>query len=266
MKNQSKQTIWITGASSGIGEELAKQLASAHVNLILTARNEQKLNELATQLAPLGVTCFCLPADLTQLVSLKTITQQALSFTGNIDVVIHNAGISQRSLAIETEVEVYHQLMDINFFAPVYITNYLLPHFKQKNSGQIVVLSSVAGLMGFPLRTGYAAAKHAVKGFFETLQIELKQTNIHTTLVYPGRINTPISKSAINGSGKAHGKMDEGQLNGIPVDACARKIIAAMKAKKKRIIIARGEKLLWWFWFVAHELYQQISFKKGMDK
>lgn len=262
----TNKTIWITGASSGIGEELARQLAAQGVTLILTARNAEKLEALASFLRTRGAVCYLLAADLYQLDTLEALTRKALQFTGNIHIVIHSAGISQRSLAQETDLKVYHQLMDINFFAPVYITRYLLPHFIEKNNGHIVVLSSVAGLMGFPLRSGYSAAKHAVKGYFETLQTETHDQEIYTTLVYPGRINTPISVSSIKGDGSAHGKMDDGQLNGIPVHECASRIISAIHARKKRVVIAKGERLLWWFWFLAHPLYQAISFKKGMSK
>lgn len=256
------KVVWITGASSGIGAELAKQLAKQGARLVLTARSADKLAEVKKSCP---TDCSVLPADLYQSDSLEALTKQAISTYGQIDVVIHSAGISQRSLATETDMKVYRELMEINFFSAVAITRYLLPHFEERNTGHIVALSSMAGLMGFPMRTGYAAAKHAVKGYFETLQTELLNTNIHTTIVSPGRINTPISMSALTKDGTPHSQMDDGQLNGIPVDTCAEKILDGVAKNKKHIVIATGERLLWWFWWFIPNLYYRIAHKKGMQ-
>ncbi len=258
------KTIWITGASTGIGAELAKQLADTDVTLILTARDEQKLKTIAGIATGRGAICHILSADLYKSEVIEQLVLDAISLTGKIDVVIHSAGISQRSLATETSSDVYRQLMEINFFAPVQVNHYLLPHFLKNSSGHIVVLSSMAGLMGFPMRSGYAAAKHALKGFFETLQAELWQSGIYVSIVYPGRIRTSISVTAVTGNGTPHGKMDEGQLNGISVDICAQRIIDGIKRNKKRIIIAKGERLLWWIWWYWHSLYYKIAHKKGI--
>ncbi len=120
--------------------------------------------------------------------------------------------------------------------------------------------------MGFPLRTGYSAAKHALKGFFETLQVEHTTPGMNITIVSPGRIKTPISLSAVLGNGETHNKMDDGQLNGIPVEKCASKILQAIEQKKKHIIIAKEEKILWWFWKNIRFLYYSIARKKGLAK
>lgn len=188
---------------------------------------------------------------------------EAVKIFGRMDVVIFCAGQTQRSYAVDTEMQVYRQLMELNFFAPVALTKTLLPQFERQGSGHIVVISSVAGLMGFPLRTGYAASKHALKGFYETLQTEHRLPNFHITIVSPGRINTPISVNAVTGSGEKHGQMDVGQLNGIPVDVCTQKIIRAILKKRRHIIIARSEKILWWLWWFARPLYYKIARAKG---
>jgi short-subunit dehydrogenase len=154
---------------------------------------------------------------------------------------------------------VYRKLMEINYFGAVSLVNLLLPHFAGRKSGHIAVISSMAGLMGFPQRTGYAAAKHALKGHFETLQTENKIPGLNVTIAYPGRINTPISLSALTGDGSLHNQMDEGQINGIPVDKCASRIIAAIDRKKRSVIIARGERILWWMWWFAPRLYYRIA-------
>lgn len=253
--------VWITGASSGIGAELATQLAGEGARLILTARNEAGMREAAA--AHPAASIAVLPADLTDAATTENLAQRAIAAFGHIDAVVHCAGISQRSLAEETGMDVYRRLMEINFFAPVAITQALLPHFRAHGGGQIVAISSMAGLMGFPLRTGYAAAKHALKGYFETLQTEHDLPGLRITLVYPGRIRTPISLHALTGSGAAHGKMDEGQLRGIPVEVCAAKIVEGMRMGKRRVIIARGEWVLWWLWFLLPSLYYKIARAKG---
>jgi short-subunit dehydrogenase len=258
------KVVWITGASSGIGAALARQLAKLGARLILTARNVELLNSISTECNAAGHISTALPADMLQSDLLDELTSKALAIYGGIDIVILNAGATQRSLGIETEMEVYRYLMELNFFAPVGITKSLLPHFLKLNTGHIIVLSSMAGLMGFPLRTGYSASKHALKGFFETLQIELKTTGLSVTIVSPGRIKTPISLNAVLGDGNRYGKMDPGQLHGIPVEECAGKIIKAIQQKKKHVIIARSEKILWWFWWFARKLYYHLAYKNGM--
>lgn len=258
------KVIWITGASSGIGKELALQLSKQEAKLILTARRVDALLEIQKECNTNSDNCQILVADLYQANELKALTENAIEKYGFIDVVIHSAGTSQRSLATDTTEAVYRQLMEINYFAPVNITRYLLSHFTERKSGHIVVLNSMAGLIGFPMRTGYAAAKHALKGFFETLQTEHTIPGLGITIVSPGRVKTPISVSAFTSDGSAHGKMDEGQLKGIPVERCAEIILDSIKKKKKHIIIARGERLLYWFWWFFPGLYYSIARNKGL--
>jgi dehydrogenase/reductase SDR family member 7B len=260
------KVIWITGASSGIGEELALQLAKQQAKLIITSRNEKAL--LKVQQKCFVHTSFCkiAVADFSDAVQAENAVAYAWKQFGNIDIVILNAGVTQRSFAIETDLKVYRQLMEINFFAPVIITQQLLPYFKVQQSGHIVAISSMAGLMGFPLRSGYAAAKHAMMGYFETLQTEEPVNGLNFTIVSPGRINTGISLAALTKDGTPHHKKDAGQLNGIPVEVCADKILMAIKKHKKHIIIARGEYLLWVIkWFIP-KLYYRIAHKKGLQQ
>lgn len=263
MVSLAGKVVWITGASSGIGAALAKQLAPLKPSLILTARNESALTELAKVCENLGAKCTVLPADLLQSHLVEALCQQAIDAFGHIDVLINNAGVTQRALVEETKIEIDRQIMELNYFAPLAISKNLLPHFREKGNGQIVAISSMAGLMGFPKRSAYAAAKHAMKGFFETLQTEKNFPGLAITIVYPGRINTPISYAAITKDGSAFGKMDEGQLQGIPVAVCAGKIIKGFQQKRQRIIIARGERILWWIWFFWPRLYQKIANQKG---
>ena len=254
------KVIWITGASSGIGAVLAAKLSTAGALLILTARNVISLEHVKNEC--IGTNCIILPADLTDF-DAEQVTQKAIGLFGHIDIVIHCAGVSQRSLATDTSIDVYRQLMEVNFFAPITITKYLLPHFDTRPASQIIVVGSMAGLMGFPKRTGYAAAKHALKGYFETLQVEHSVSGMDITIVSPGRINTPISLAALNGEGGRHNIMDKEQLNGIPVSICADKIIKAIRNRKKHVTIARGERLLWWLWWFIPSVYYKIARSAG---
>ncbi|RPE13419.1 SDR family oxidoreductase [Chitinophaga lutea] len=258
----TNKVIWITGASSGLGEELALQLAKENARLILTARNREALTTVQQKA---GGESVLLPADL-EKDDLQQLSAAALKAYGHIDILINNAGITQRSMAEDTQPAVDRRLMEINFFAPVTLTKSLLPHFRERNTGMVVVMSSMAGLMGFPLRTSYAAAKHALQGYFETLQVEHTIPGFSAMIVSPGRINTPISLHALTASGEAHNKMDKGQANGIPVDVCVRKIVAGMRNGKQRVIVARSERLLWLFHKLVPPLYYYIARKVGANQ
>lgn len=258
----TNKVIWITGASSGLGEELALQLSRENARLILTARNREALARVQQRA---GGECFLLPADL-EKDDLSELSDAALKAFGHIDILINNAGVTQRSMAEETRLDVDRRLMEINFFAPITLTKNLLPHFRARQTGKVVAVSSMAGLMGFPLRTSYAAAKHALQGYFETLQVEHTIPGFSALIVSPGRVNTPISLHALTATGEAHNKMDKGQANGIPVETCARKILAGMRDGKKQVIIARSERLLWVFHKLWPSLYYLIARKVGANQ
>lgn len=254
-RNFNGKVVWITGASSGIGEALAVLLADKKAKLILTARRTEALKTLSEKLdTPVHI----LSADL-YTADFAALTDSALQAFGHIDIVIHAAGIGQRSLAIETPVNVYRQLMEVNFFSPVAITRHLLPVC----NAHMVIIGSMSGLMGFPGRTGYAASKHALKGYFETLQVE---QDVPVTIVSPGRVQTNLSLSAITASGEAHGVMDEAQIKGIPVMECASRILKAIAQQKKHVIIARKEKYLYWLHLWCPALYYKIAKKYALSR
>ncbi len=259
------KVVWITGASSGIGAELAWQLAAQNAKLILTARNEAALINIQKKCLEQTSFCKIVISDLSKQNETEIAVVNAWEQFQKIDVVFLNAGVTQRSLAFETQMEVYRALMEINFFAPVIITQKLFPFFEKQGSGHIVAISSMAGLMGFPYRSGYAAAKHALMGYFETLQTENAVAGVDYTIISPGRINTPISASALTKDGTPHLRNDVGQINGIPVEECVTKILNAVENKKKHIIIARGEYWLWVIKWFAPQLFYKIAHKKGMN-
>lgn len=256
------KVILITGASSGIGHELALLLAKEKARLILAARNQPALETVRRQCLEHTPHCEILLMDITSESQVNEGAQRALQFFGKIDVLVNNAGVTQRSKLIDTSVAAIRQLMEVNFFGAVMLTKALLPYFRQTGSGQIIVISSMAGLMGYPWRSGYNAAKHALQGYFETLQTEQPIPGLYTTIVCPGRIHTPITYSAITANGEPYGQMDPGQANGIPADLCARKILKAMHTRKKIVLIAREEKILLWFKRYFPPLFYLIA-RKG---
>ncbi|WP_341842273.1 SDR family NAD(P)-dependent oxidoreductase [Chitinophaga caseinilytica] len=194
--------------------------------------------------------------------SISGLAQQAISIYGRVDILINNAGIGQRASAEETSEAVLRQILELDFFAPVLLTQALLPHFSA-NGGQVVVTGSMAGLMGVPRRTAYAAAKHAVMGYFESLQVEHTIPGFHVTIISPGRVRTSLSLNALRGSGDPHGKMDAAQEKGIPVEVCANKMITAISRKRKHVIIAREERILWYLRKWAPPLYYMVARKFG---
>jgi short-subunit dehydrogenase len=258
------KVIWITGASSGIGKEMALQWAEEKAILILTSRSVERLQELDTHLQDKNAKFHILPFDLMNTSQISDLVNDALKLEGTIDIVVHSAGVSQRALATDTSLGVNRRIMELNYFSIIHITSYLMPYFMGRNSGSMVIISSVAGLMGFPQRSSYAASKHALKGYFETLQSELYKTNIHISLVYPGRVDTNISKNALSGNGVPFGKTDENNEVGMNVTLCSRKIISGIRARKKVIIVAKEEKLLFRLWWFFPSLYYKIAYKKGV--
>lgn len=235
-----KQTAWITGSSSGIGEELCKQLAARGFRIILSARNEQKLIALKASL-PNSEEHLVVPFDLENTTDISNTVEKTMQLVQRIDFLYHCGGLSQRSEAYETPLSVDRKLMEINYFGTVALTKFVLPYMQRQKSGHIIAISSIAGKFGFYLRSAYSASKHALHGFFESLLLEEAHNNIHVTIVCPGKINTPISLSALNASGESHGEMDHNQATGMPVEECVRQIIRAVENRKKEVLIGNKE-------------------------
>lgn len=244
MISLSNKNIWITGASSGIGEACAYLLAKENANLILTALEEDKLTEVKQKCESIGGKCEILPYDLSDIEGIDDLVKKALAFFGKIDIMYNNAGISQRGNAGDTLFDVDKKIMDVNFFAPVKITKLLLPQMLENGSGTLVVTTSIAGRFGFPLRSAYSSSKHALYGFFETLHAEYYDKNIRVVLVCPGRVKTNISFYALEKDGKQHSKLDAGQAGGITTIAAARKIVKAIKKQKPEVLVGSKELLM----------------------
>ena len=235
-----KQVAWITGASSGIGEELCKQLAKKGFRLILSSRSEAKLTELKNGLPDSG-DHLIVPLDLEHSEHFPELVKQTLVEVKRIDYLYNCGGLSQRAEASETSLEVDRRIMEINYFGTVALTKAILPIMQAQKSGHIIAISSIAGKFGFYLRSAYSASKHAIQGFFESLLLEEAKNNISVTIAFPGKINTPISLSALGKDGNAHGEMDHNQETGMPVDQCVSILLKAVEKKKKEVLIGNKE-------------------------
>lgn len=242
MKHFSGKLIWITGASSGIGEALSITLAQQGARLILSGRNVESLERVAACCAAAPAT-HIVPLDLAKASEIPSIASQVIQDIGAPDYVFHNGGISQRSLVMETELEVDRSLMETNFFGTVALTKAILPAMVQNGGGHFIVVTSLVGKIGTPLRSAYAASKHALHGFFDSLRAELGHQNIRVTLVCPGFIRTQISVNALTGNGAKQNKMDDAQANGMSAETCALKILRAVKKGRLETYIGGKEVL-----------------------
>ncbi len=243
----SGKTIWITGASSGIGKALALMFAEHQTVLILSSRRKDELELVAKECTAAGSKAYVFPFDLTNPAEVGATAQLVVSKFGKVDILINNGGISQRSFVLETPVEIDRKVMETDFFSGVILTKAVLPAMVKSGQGHIVVISSITGLFGFPLRSAYAAAKHAMNGFYETLWAELNPSGIDVTIVCPGRVNTNVSLNAITSSGVPHGIMDHDIKKGITPEKCASLILRAIERKKKIVYIAGKELLMVYF-------------------
>ncbi|MDG1720536.1 MAG: SDR family oxidoreductase [Bacteroidia bacterium] len=250
-----KKIIWITGAGSGIGRALAESYSHSDHTIVLSGRNKAQLEAVSKDI----LNPYILPLDVTQEKQINQAVSTIQSTFGRVDILINNAGISQRATVTETTNEVGRALMEVNFFGSVHLTKAVLPMMLDANQGSIVAMSSAAGKFGFPLRSYYSASKHALHGFYESLSLELKDTPLHVMIVCPGRIKTDISKHALTGSGESHNQMDQGQLHGIPVEKCASKIVRGLSKKKFELYIGGNEILLVYIKRYFPFLFRQIA-------
>ncbi len=243
------KVIWITGASSGIGEELAYQLAAKKARLILSARRASELERVREQCRVHTPDVAVLPLDLLENDQLPALAQQAEALFGRVDVFIHSGGISQRDSMLNTIPQAEARIMQVNFTSAVTLTRALLPGMIARREGRIALMSSVAGKIGVPNRTTYCASKHALIGYFDALRAELAiaKEPIHLHIMVPGFIRTNISLHAMRGDGQPQGVMDPGQDHGMPVEVCVRKMIRGMERNKKEILIGGKEILMTYF-------------------
>lgn len=244
MSRLNNRVIWITGASSGIGEALAYALSAKGARLILSARRKQELERVKGNCPPAAqLRIKVLPLDLEKTDTLQLCTEAAIQIFGHIDILINNGGITQRSLVSEASISVYRRLMEVNYFGPIALTKYVLHHFLRRHKGHFVNITSLTGKFGTPYRSGYAAAKHAMHGFFDSLRAEHYKDNIQVTMVCPGFIRTNLTISALTADGSPLNKMDEAQYKGKSAKWCARKIVSAIERNKQEVYVGGREVL-----------------------
>nr|AIA10616.1 short chain dehydrogenase [uncultured bacterium]AIA10811.1 short chain dehydrogenase [uncultured bacterium] len=244
MKSISNKVVWITGASSGIGEALTYELSKQNARLIISARRNEELERvkgncaLATQ-----PNIQILLLDLSQGNTLQPTVDDAIRLFGHVDILVNNGGLGQRSLIQETSLEVDRRLMEVNYFGTIALTKYLLPHFINRKQGHIVTITSLTGKFGTPYRSAYAASKHALHGFFDALRAEHWKDNIHVTMICPGFIKTNLSVAALTGSGAPQNRMDKTSYNKKTPEWCARRIVRAIENRREEVYIGGREVL-----------------------
>lgn len=241
MSHFNNKVIWITGASSGIGEALAHAFAREGAKLVLSSRRADELNRVKNALKLKDENVLILPLDLADTSKVNALTQQVIATFGRIDILINNGGISQRALTKDTSLEIDRKIMEVNFFGTIALTKSVLPYMLQQKSGHIIAMSSIAGKFGFYFRSAYAASKHALHGFFESLRMEIYKENVQVMIVCPGKVKTNISINAVTGNGGTHNQMDASQENGVSAEVCAEQILKGIKNNTEELFIGGKE-------------------------
>lgn len=230
------KTVWITGASSGIGAALTREWAGRGARIVLSGRDRERLDTVA---GSLETETLVLPFDVRDETAMHAATAKALDWHG-VDIFVANAGVSQRSAAIQTAMQVYRDIVEIDLIAQIAATQALLPHLVERGSGRLVFISSIAGKVGVPLRTAYCAAKFGLIGYADALRAELSQSGVDVHVVCPGSVATDVSRNALTGRGERRGRSDAAIDNGIPPADAAKRIVDAIELNQREIIVAEG--------------------------
>jgi dehydrogenase/reductase SDR family protein 7B len=230
------QCWWITGASSGIGAGISRALAARGAHVILSGRNVAALEEVASECGDVLV----LPFEATDFDAIPGLVERAWAWKGRIDGLVNNAGISQRSLAVDTAFAVYERLIAVDLLAPIALTQSVLPRMVQAGGGRILAISSVAGFVGAPLRSAYSAAKHGLVGYHDAVRAENAHLGIHVHVVAPGSVRTDVSRNALVADGSKRGVSDSAIDNGMSAAEAAEAILAAIAEERPELILAVG--------------------------
>lgn len=259
----NNKVVWITGASSGIGEALAVAFAAAGARLVLSSRRPAELERVRTVCARPEAHRI-VPLDLTRPETFAAAVAEVEAACGGVDVLVNNGGVSQRALALDTTPAVERALMEVNYFGQVALTKAVLPGMRARRSGHIVVVSSVMGYVGTPARSSYAAAKHALHGYFDSLRAEVWREGIQVTLACPGYVKTAVSANALGGDGSRHGVTDATHQRGITPEKCARAIVNAVARGREEVAVGGPEVLAiylkrWCPW-LASRIIRRMTF------
>lgn len=240
--NIAGKVVWITGASSGIGEALCHALAARGASLVLSARRADVLTKVQAACASPDQH-LALPLDMLAEDSFAPAFQTVLNRFGRVDILVNCAGISQRGTAIETELQVDRRLMELNYFGPVALTKLVLPSMLVRREGQIVVISSLMGKFALPARGAYSASKHALHGFFDALRAEVEDQGVAVTIICPGYVRTNASFNALEGDGQPHNRWDKEIAGGMAPEECARQIARAIERRRREVYVCGKERI-----------------------
>jgi len=254
------KVVWITGASTGIGLEMALFAAHFGARLYLFSSRKELLGEAAEACFAAGAaTAFFETVDLSNWESAVSVAAKTLAISGAPDYLVLNAGISQRSLSAQTDLAVSQKILDLNFFGAVGVARTVLPAMIEHGGGHIGVTTSFVGVFGFPLRSSYAASKHALKGYFESVGLEYGSDNIHVTIAVPGRVRTSISAKALSGDGSPYGKNDPGLEKGIDPKRCAKRYWKALIRGRREIVISGFDSLIVFLYRYMYPVFKIIA-------
>jgi dehydrogenase/reductase SDR family protein 7B len=240
----SGRVVWITGASSGIGEALTLAFVRGGSKVIASSKDAEGLNRVADSCAGLKGSITTVPFDLSETDEIATLVARVYEKAGRIDMLLNIGGISQRALITETPLWLDRKIMEVNYFGTIALTKAVLPYMIKDGGGHIAATSSISGRFGFPLRSAYSASKQALHGFFETLLIEHSKDNIRVSLLIPGRVKTMISYHALTADGTEHSKLDEGQAGGITTEKATEQIIRGLGKNRREILVGSSELLM----------------------
>jgi len=238
--NFAGKTAWITGASSGIGAALAREFAARGGRVVLSGRDEARLAAVA---ASLPTTSLILPFEVRDDTAMADATAKAIAWRGGVDVAVANAGVSQRSTALKTHMQVYRDIIAIDLTQQIAFSQGLIGHMADRGSGNLLYISSIAGKVGVPMRTAYCAAKFGLAGYADALRAELSQSGVSVHVIYPGSVATDVSRNALTGAGVKRGRSDKAIDEGIPGDEAAKTMLDGVANGEREIIVARGMEL-----------------------
>lgn len=240
MTTTTSPTVWVLGASSGIGKAVALAYAKKGASLVLSARRVNDLEQTQQECKAFTDHVWVEPLDLAESSSHQTVTKRVEEHLGHLDVLFHSGGITSRTEASEATMDVERRMMEVNYFGVISITKAAIPMLEAAK-GHVVVITSVAGKLGTQFRSSYAASKHALHGWFDSLRLEIEPKGMHVTLVCPGYIATPLTVHALTNDGSALGEMSDKQSKGMPADVFAAKLLKKLPSKPHEVIIGGTE-------------------------
>lgn len=235
------QVVWITGASSGIGLAVADRFIAEGAYVIVSARRKAQLEAIAER-APAG-RVKVLALDVSDEAACEAAVDEAIAWRGAVDALVLNAGITQRGGALETPMRTVREVMEVNYFGAVALARAVVPHMVERRQGRVVVVTSVTGYVATPMRSGYAASKHALHGWFDALRAELHGKGVSVTLVVPGYVNTEIAVHARLADGSTLGRQDQDHTTGIPPERCAAELVDGAYERRDEVLV--GGKEVW---------------------